>query len=174
MSHLFFLSQSGNIIPSAGTYNTVSSIDKIIATINAPNFFWFTDPSLSGAKTTFNPIPWGTIVYGNSSNFDTTTGVWTCPTAGLWQFTFSIFCYNYTSEPSWRLYQNGEVACIIKQAINSSQYITTVGQFTTPAKVGDEFQGQFNFVNNTSPPVVYSGAGCFWQGLMIAPGFTAA
>jgi len=36
----------GNVIPTAGTYKTVASIDTAIAAVNAPNFFWFTDPSL--------------------------------------------------------------------------------------------------------------------------------
>jgi len=166
---------AGNVLPTAGTYKTVASIDTAIATINAPNFFWFTDPSLSGAtESIFNPIPWGTIVYGNPSNLDTTTGIWTCPAAGLWQFIFSIFYEGYLGDPGWNLYKNGKVVSLIKQASNSSQYITTVGPFITPAKAGDTFQWQFNFFNNTSPPVVVNGAGCFWQGLMIAPGYTAA
>jgi len=102
---------ASNVLPTAGAYKTVASIDTAIAAINAPNFFWFTDPSLSGAtENIFNPIPWGTIVYGNPSNLDTTTGIWTCPAAGLWQFTFSIFCENYTGYPGWNLYQNGKLS----------------------------------------------------------------
>jgi len=49
-----------------------------------------------------------------------------------------------------------------------------VGPFITPAEAGDTLQWQFNFFDNTSPPVVVNGTGCFWQGLMIAPGYTAS
>jgi hypothetical protein len=75
------------------TYKTVSAIDTVIGSINAPNYFWFTAPTLSGTENNFNPIPWGSIVYGN---LDTTTGMWTCPAAGLWQFTFFIFYEGYS------------------------------------------------------------------------------
>jgi len=79
----------GNVLPMVGTYKTVAAIDTAIAAINAPNYFWFTAPTLS--ENNFTPIPWGTINYGNPANLDTTTGVWTCPATGLWQFTFSIY-----------------------------------------------------------------------------------
>jgi len=72
------LDSVGNLLPMAGTYKAVSAI----ASINAPNYFWSTGPTLSGTENDFNPIPWGHIVYGNSSNLDTMTGIWTCPTAG--------------------------------------------------------------------------------------------
>jgi len=52
---------AGNVLPTAGTYKTVASIDTVIAAINAPNYFWFTNPTLSGTETTssstiYNPI----------------------------------------------------------------------------------------------------------------------
>jgi len=87
----------GNILPTAGTYKTVSAIDTVIASINAPNYFWFTSLTLSGPENDFTPIPWGSIVYGNPANLDTTTGMWTCSAAGLWQFTFSIYYEAYCS-----------------------------------------------------------------------------
>jgi len=46
----------------AGTYKTVLAIDTAIASINAPNYFWFTSP---GTENDFTPIPWESIVYGN-------------------------------------------------------------------------------------------------------------
>jgi len=95
--------------------------------------------------------------------------MWTCPAAGLWQFTFSI----YTGYPSWNLYQNGTHVALIEQASNGVQYITSLGSFITPAKAGDTFQWQ-SHVSDSSPPVLVSGPGNFWQGLMIAPGYTAA
>jgi len=49
-----------------------------------------------------------------------------------------------------------------------------VGPFITPAKVGNTFQWQFNFFDDSSPPVLVNNTGCFWQGLMITPGFTAS
>jgi len=163
------------VLPTAGTYKTVLAIDTAIAAINAPNYFWFTDPTLSDAtENNFTPIPWGSIVYGNPSNLHTTTGMWTCPAAGLWQFTFSIFCQNYTGYPSWNLYQNGTIITLIEQASNGAHWLTSVGPFITPAKAGNTFQWKLQFVDDPSPPVVDSGPGNFWQGLMIAPGYTAA
>jgi len=164
-----------NMLPMAGTYKTVAAIDTAIATINAPNYFWFTDSTLSDAtENNFTPIPWGTINYGNSANLDTTAGMWTCPAAGLWQFTFSIFCQNYTGYPSWNLYHNGTIVTLIEQASNSAQRLTSIGPFITPAKAGNTFQWKLQFVDDPSPPVVDSGPGNFWQELMIAPGYTAA
>jgi len=48
---------AGNILPMAGTYKTVLAIDTVIGSINAPNYFWFTAPTLSGTENNFNPIP---------------------------------------------------------------------------------------------------------------------
>jgi len=124
----------GNKLPTAGTYNTMASIDTAIASINALNHFWFTDPTLSGTENDFNPILRGTIVYGNSANLDMTTSIWTCPTAGLWQFTLSVFCQAYEGYPSWNLYQNGPVVTLIEQASTGAQWLTSVGLFITPAK----------------------------------------
>jgi len=59
------------------------------------------------------------------ANLDTTTGMWTSPTAGLWQFTFSIFYQAYAGYPSWNLYQNGTVVTLIEQASNSTQWLTS-------------------------------------------------
>jgi len=95
---------ASNVLPTAGTYKTVAAINTAIATINAPNYFWFTAPTLSGTEGNFTPIPWGTINYGNPANLDTTTGMWTCPATGLWQFTFSIYYEAYLGYPSWNLY----------------------------------------------------------------------
>jgi len=132
---------AGNMLPTAGTYKTVASIDTAIAAINVPNFFWFTDPTLSGnTENISNPIPWGSMVYGNPANLDTTTGMWICPTAGLWKFTFSIFCQNYTGYPVWNLYQNGTIVTVIEEASNGTQWLTSVGPFITPAKAGNTFQ----------------------------------
>jgi len=162
------------LTPSTGTSTgTILEFD-LAGNINAPNYFWFTAPTLSGTENNFTPIPWGSIVYGNPANLDTTTGMWTCPAAGLWQFTFSIFCQAYTGYPSWNLYQNGTVVTLIEQASNGTQWLTSVGLFIIPAKAGNTFQWKFQFVDDSSPPVVVNGPGCFWQGLMIAPGYTAA
>jgi len=164
---------AGNVLPMAGTYKTVAAIDTAIAAINVPNFFWFTDPTLSGnTENISNPIPWGSIVYGNPANLNTTQ-MWTCPTAWLWQFTFSIFCQNYSGYPGWNLYQNGTIVTMIEQASNGAQLLTSVGPFITPAKAGNTFQWKLQFVDDSSPPLVVSGPGNFWQGLMIAPGYTA-
>jgi len=82
---------AGNILPTVGTYKTVSAIEFVVASIITPNYFWLTGPTLSdtlrsSSDTIYYPIPWSIIVYGSSANLDTTTCVWTC--TGLWQCTF--------------------------------------------------------------------------------------
>jgi len=85
--------------------------------------------------------------------------MWTCPAAGLWQFTFSI-CYEaYTGYPSWNLYQNDTHVALIEQASNGVQYITSLGLFITAAKARDTIQWQFQYVSDSSPPVLVSGVG---------------
>jgi len=123
----------GNMLPTAGTYKTVAAIDTAIAAINAPNYSWFTAPTLSGTENNFTPIPWGSIVYCNPANLDITTGMWTCPAAGLWQFTFSIFYEGYLGYPSWSLYQNGKGIALIEQPSNGTQYIASLGIFISLA-----------------------------------------
>jgi len=100
--------------------------------------------------------------------------MWTCPAAGLWQFTFSIYYEAYLGYPSWNLYHNGTSVALIEQASNGIQYITSLGSFRTPAKAGKTFQWLFQNFDNSSPPVLVSGPGNLGQGLMIAPGYTAA
>jgi len=63
---------------------------------------------------------------------------------------------------------------VIEEASNGVQYLTSIGLFITPAKAGNTFQWKLQFVDDSSPPVVINRPGCFWQGLMIAPGYTAA
>jgi len=88
-------------------------------------------------------------------------------------FALSIFYQGYLGYPSWSLYQNGKWIALIDQASDGTQYINTLGAFITPAKAGDTFQWQLNFDGDSSPPVMLNSPGCFWQGLMIAPGHTA-
>jgi len=81
---------------------------------------------------------------------------------------------NSRGYPGWNLYQNGTIVTLIEQASNGAQWLTSVGLFITPAKACNTFQWKLQFVDDSSPPVVVSGPGNFWQGLMIAPGYTAA
>jgi len=154
--------------------SNITTLQSDVVSINAPGFFWFTNPTLSGTEDDFTPIPWGTINYGNPANLDTTTGMWTCPATGLWQFTFSIYYEAYSGYPSWNLFHNGTHVAIIEQASNGIQYITSLGSFVTPASAGDTFQWLFQFVDDSSQPTLVSGVGNLWQGFMIAPGYTAA
>jgi len=150
----------------AGTYKTVLAIDTAITSINSPNYFWFTAPTQRPPPQP--PSTTLSIVYGNSANLDTTTSVWTCPATGLLQFTFSIFCESYSGYPEWCFFHNGTVLNVVQVPSNSSQGLTSVGPFVTPAKAGDTFQWTFNFFSDSSPPVLVSGPGNFWQGFMIA------
>jgi len=47
---------AGNILPTPGTYKTILAIGTVIGSINAPNSFWFTAPTLSGTENNFTPI----------------------------------------------------------------------------------------------------------------------
>jgi len=100
--------------------------------------------------------------------------MWTCPAAGLWLFTFSIYYKAYSGYPSWNLFHNGTRVALIEQASNGIQYISSLGSFITLANAGNTFQWLFQFVDNSSPPVLVSGPGNLLQGLMIAPGYTTA
>jgi len=60
---------------------------------------------------------------------------------------------------------------LIEQASNGVKYITSLGSFITLAKASHTFQWQFQYVRDSSLPVLVSSVGNFWQGLIIAPGY---
>jgi len=82
---------ASNMLPTAGTYKTVASIDTAIGSINAPYAMSWN----SGTPTTFDssssPQPlalWNVLVFGNSANM-ASASTWTCPAAGLWNISAS-------------------------------------------------------------------------------------
>jgi len=83
---------AGNILPKAGTYKTVSAIDTVIASIDAPYAMSWN----LGTATTFDSgdspqliAIWNVLVFGNSANM-ASASTWTCPAAGLWNISASF------------------------------------------------------------------------------------
>jgi len=108
----------GNILPTAGTYKTLASIDTAIATIDVPYAMsWAANSKYiyDGSSNVQALAIWDTLNFGNSANMATKT-TWTCPSsltaAGLWHIaaTFS-FNINTNDQPcSFQQYHNGYTA----------------------------------------------------------------
>jgi len=135
---------AGNILPSAGTYNTVASIDKIIAAINAPYAMRWTSTSeftYDSSDTPQSLAIWDTITFGNSANMSLAT-IWTCPAAGLWNISaaFGISLTVSSGYVQIQLYHN-----------DSSIFLTTFW-----INVGESGQG---VVKNTGTILVNLAAG---------------
>ncbi len=50
-----------------------------------------TQSNATGDGTTVNPVPFDTTEVNTNSNFNTGTGVWTCPATGLYSMSVSIY-----------------------------------------------------------------------------------
>jgi len=105
------LDSAGNILPTAGTYNTISAIDTAIAAINAPYAMsWVANSEYTyDSSTTVQALAiWDTISFGNSANMVAKT-TWTCPAAGLWHIaaTFGFSMNTNDQACSFWLYHNG-------------------------------------------------------------------
>jgi len=102
---------AGNILPTAGTYKTVASIDTAIAAINAPYAMsWASNSEYTydGSTTVQALAIWDTLSFGNSANMATKT-TWTCPAAGLWHIaaTFGFSMNTNNQACSFQLFHNG-------------------------------------------------------------------
>ena len=102
---------TSNILPTAGTYKTVSAIDTAIASIDAPYAMsWAANSEYTYASnSTVQALAiWDTLSFGNSANMATKT-TWTCPAAGLWSIaaTFGYSMSNTGEICSFQLYHNG-------------------------------------------------------------------
>jgi len=102
---------AGNVLPTAGTYKTVASIDTAIAAVNVPyGMSWASNSvyTYDGSTTVQALAIWDTLSFGNSANMATKT-TWTCPAAGLWHIaTMFGFNMNTNDQPcSFQLYHNG-------------------------------------------------------------------
>jgi len=76
---------ASNVLPTAGTYKTVASIDTAIAAINAPYAMsWAANSqyTYSNNSSVQAQAIWDTLSFGNSANM-ALKSTWTCPAAGL-------------------------------------------------------------------------------------------
>jgi len=76
---------AGNILPTAGTYKTVASIDTAIAAVNVPYAMSWAANSEYTYDSSSTPQAlaiWDTLSFGNSANM-ASASTWTCPAAGL-------------------------------------------------------------------------------------------
>jgi len=101
----------GNVLPTAGTYKTVASIDTAIAAVNAPYAMSWSSNSeytYDSSSTVQALAIWDTLSFGNSANMATNT-TWTCPAAGLWHIAATFgFNMNTNDQPClFQLYHNG-------------------------------------------------------------------
>jgi len=176
---------SGYIIPSAGTYNTVSSIDKIIATINAPYAMsWAADTiyTYDGSSSVQALTIWDTLNFGNSANM-VTKSTWTCPAAGLWHIAATFgFSINTNDVPySFQLYHNGAEVWYFTAWYN----ISTAGEgITTQCEsiflnlaVGDTLEW-YLLLEGSISMIIGGGnqnsGNTTFNAVRIAPGYTAA
>jgi hypothetical protein len=102
---------SGNIIPSAGTYNSVAALDTVIGNLLAPYAMSWEAANEYAIDQTGNPVIlpiWGALNFGNTANM-ASLSTWTCPAAGLWHISASFgFILSEEDIPvSFQLYHNG-------------------------------------------------------------------
>jgi len=102
---------AGNILPMAGTYKTVLSIDTAIAAINAPYAMsWATNSEYTydGSTNVQALAIWDTLSFGNSANM-AAKSTCTCPATGLWHIAATLgFSMNTNDKAcSFWLYHNG-------------------------------------------------------------------
>jgi len=174
---------AGNVLPTAGTYKTVASIDTAIAAVNAPYAMsWAANSEYTYTGSSQALAIWDTISFGNSANMASKT-TWTCPAAGLWHiaatFGFSISTNDVSC--SFRLYQNGSEVWYFTAWYNiagAGQGITTQCEsiFLNLA-TGDTLEWYLDF--STSMTVTIGGGNqnsgnTTFNAIRIAPGYTAA
>jgi len=83
---------AGNVLPTAGTYKTVASIDTAFAALNAPYAMSWTANNQYTYDSSSSPQAlaiWDTVSFGNSANM-ASASTWTCPAAGLWNISASF------------------------------------------------------------------------------------
>jgi hypothetical protein len=173
---------AGNILPTAGTYKTVASIDTAIAAVNAPYAFsWYQNTTVSlNISVTPQPLAlWTASYFGDSGNMAKAT-TWTCPATGLWSFKTS---FSYLSNTN-------NIAIYLQLLHNSSGVGTNINWFLNPEGTGSPAFYYDNLLsmtkgdtlewemtqayNPTDATVALQFTNSTFVGLMIAPGYTAA
>jgi len=176
---------AGNILPTAGTYKTVASIDTAIAAINAPYAMsWAANSEYSyDNNSSVQALAiWDTLNFGNSANMASKT-TWTCPAAGLWHiaatFGFSINTNNVSC--SFRLYQNGSEVWYFTAWYNiasADQGITTqCKSIFLNLATGDTLEWYLDFSSSITVTIGggnYNSGNTTFNAIRIAPGYTAA
>lgn len=87
-----------------------------VGTNNAANltnpykFYGYRNAALNSVATTTTAIVFDTELYDTSSNFNTTTGVFTAPVAGYYQFTANMVLSTATNRMILMVYKNGAEA----------------------------------------------------------------
>jgi len=79
---------AGNVLPTAGTYKTVASIDTAIAAVNAPYAMSWAEYTYDSSSNVQALAIWDTLSLSNSTNM-ASASTWTCPAAGLWNISAS-------------------------------------------------------------------------------------
>ncbi len=92
------------------------------------------------ASLTSNYSSVGTIIFNSEqfeqggNNYDATTGVYTCPVAGLYMFVACITCNNASGDYQVEMYKNSDVIGRAREGGDSSHYsfmnLTVIQQFS--------------------------------------------
>jgi len=175
---------SGNIIPSAGTYNTVSSIDKIIATINAPYAMSWTaanEYTFDSSSTPQVLAIWDTITFGNSANM-ASASTWTCPAAGLWNISasYGISMTVTNGYVQVQLYHNGSSTFFTTFWVNvgyaGDGIVKNIESILLNLAVGDTLEWYVTTYGYTAKigGGTSNGGTTMFNAVRIAPGYTAA
>ncbi len=99
----------------------------------------------SGTTNANNPIVWETIVHNEGSAYNNTTGVFTAPVAGVYQFGFNTLINNLGSgEYRYGFYKNGALDNIIIEQKASGVWKTIQGTMTTKLAASDTIRIQYN------------------------------
>jgi len=176
---------AGNILPSAGTYNTVASIDKIIAAINAPYAMSWTannEYTFDSSDTVQVLAIWDTITFGNSANM-ASASTWTSPAAGLWNISASYGISLPNIDNGYvtiQLYHNGASVFFTTFWVNVSYagdgIVKNVESILLNLAVGDTLEWYVTTYGYTAKigGSTSNGGTTMFNAFRIAPGYTAA
>jgi hypothetical protein len=176
---------AGNVLPTAGTYKTVASIDTAIAAVNAPYAMSWAANTIypyDGGTTVQALAIWDTLSFGNSANMASKT-TWKCPAAGLWHIAATFgFNMNTNDKPClFQLYHNGSEVWYFTAWYN----ISTAGEgITTQCEsiflnlaTGNTLEWYLLLGGNITMTIgggVNNSGNTTFNAIRIAPGYTAA
>jgi len=175
---------AGNILPTAGTYKTVASIDTAIAAVNAPYAMSWTANSEYKYSSSGNLQAlaiWDTLSFGNSANMASKT-TWTCPAAGLWNISasYGLSLSVTNGYVTIQLYHNGSSTFFTTFWVNvytaGDGIVKNVESILLNLAAGDTLEW-YVIVDGYTAKIgggTDNGGTTMFNAVRIAPGYTAA